>query len=148
MARNQFRIDVENYLSATKGNFAESTYAEKRHKLLQYSDIMYGLYKEGRIRSCAAKNLTADDIETYVTFRRGQGIKDSTICKDLGFLGDLMDFVKNDEMRVYKAIAGRKKPKSYNGKLDPLPDEIIERVYTLARETDSWAVLEGCVGSY
>lgn len=145
MAKNQFRIDVENYLAATKGNFAESTYAEKRRKLFQYSDIMYALHKEGKIKSCAAKNLTAEDIETYVTFRRSQGIKDSTICKDLGFIGDLMDYVKNNEMRVYKAIAGRKKPKSYNGKLDPLPDETIERVYALARETDCWAVLEGCV---
>jgi site-specific recombinase XerD len=145
MARNQFRIDVENYLAATKGNFAESTYKEKRRKLLQYSDIMYALYRDGRIKSCAAKNLTADDIETYVTFRRSQGIKDSTICKDLGFLGDLLDYVKNSEMHVYKAVAGRKKPKSYNGKLDPLPDEIIERVYALARETENWAVLEGCV---
>ena len=145
MAKNQFRIDVENYLAATKGNFAESTYAEKRRKLLQYSDIIYALHKEGKIRSCAAKNITADDIDTYVTFRRSQGIRDSTICKDLGFIGDLMDYVKNDEMRVYKAVAGRRKPKSYNGKLDPLPDETIERVYALARETDRWAVLEGCV---
>ncbi len=145
MARNQLRIDVEDYLSATKGSFAESTYAEKRRKLLQYSDIFYLLYKEGRIKSCAARNLTADDIEAYVTYRRSQGIKDSTICKDLGFIGDLMDYVKNSEMRVYKAVAGRKRPKSYNGKLDPLPDETIEKVYALARETDSWAVLEGCV---
>ena len=145
MARNQFRIDVENYLAATKDNFTGSTYDEKRRKLFQFSDIFYALYRDGKIKSCAAKNLTAEDIETYVSFRRSKGIKDSTICKDLGFIGDLMDYVKNSEMRVYKAIAGRRKPKSYNGKLDPLPDETIEKVYALARETDSWAVLEGCV---
>ena len=110
MAKNQFRIDVENYLAATKDNFAESTYAEKRRKLFQFSDIFYSLYKDGKIKSCAAKNLTADDIDTYVSFRRSMGIKDSTICKDLGFIGELMDYVKNSEMRVYKAIAGRRKP--------------------------------------
>ncbi|MBR1452974.1 MAG: hypothetical protein IJ592_05695 [Candidatus Methanomethylophilaceae archaeon] len=66
--------------TATKGNFAESTYKEKRRKLYQYSDIIYALHKEGKTKSSAAKNLTADDIDTYVTFRRSQGIKDSTIC--------------------------------------------------------------------
>ena len=60
MAKNQFRIDVENYLAATKGNFAESTYAEKRRKLFQYSDIIYALHKKGKIKSCAAKNIAAD----------------------------------------------------------------------------------------
>lgn len=78
-------------------------------------------------------------------FRRSQGIKDSTICKDLSILGDLFDFVKNDEMKVYKAVYGKRKPRSYNGKLDPLPDETIEKVYALARSTDRWNVIEGCM---
>lgn len=145
MAKNQFRIDAENYLKASEGNFEESTYAEKRRKLFQYSDIIYALHKEGVIKSSAAKNITAAEIDAYVMFRRSQGIKDSTICKDLSILGNLFDFVKNDEMKVYKAVYGKRKPRSYNGKLDPLPDETIEKVYALARSTDRWNVIEGCM---
>ena len=40
---------------------------------------------------------------------------------------------------------GNKRPKSYNGRLDPLPDEVVEKVYALARSTDRWKVMEGCM---
>ena len=51
----------------------------------------------------------------------------------------------NDAKEIYNVQYGNRKPHAYNGKLDPLSDDVIERVYALARETDSWQVLEGCV---
>jgi site-specific recombinase XerD len=70
---------------------------------------------------------------------------DSTIAKDLSLIGDLLRYVGNDAMEMYKAIYGNKKPCSYLGRKDALPDEVIEAIYRLARDTTEWSVLEGCL---
>ena len=145
MTKNQFRTDSERYLEAIKGNYKDSTFNEKRRKLSYYSDVLFKLYTDGKISSCNPKTLTKEDIAAYVAFRRATGKKDSTIRKDLSMIGELLTFVGNDAMDLYKVVYGNKRPKSYNGRLDPLPDEVIEKVYALARSTDSWKVMEGCM---
>ena len=145
MTKNQFRTDSERFLEAIKGNYKDSTFNEKRRKLSYYSDVLFKLYTDGKISSCNPKTLTKEDIAAYVAFRRSNGIKDSTIRKDLSMIGELLTFVGNDAMDLYKVVYGNKRPKSYNGRLDPLPDEVIEKVYALARSTDSWKVMEGCM---
>lgn len=125
MTKNQFRTDAETYLRTIEGNFKESTFKEKRRKLEFYSEELYKLHQEGTISSCNPKTFTKEDIAAYVAHRRSDGIKDTTISKDLCMIGELLTFVGNDAMRLYKIVYGNKKPKSYNGKLDPLPDEVI-----------------------
>ena len=139
------RTDSERFLKAIKGNYKDSTFNEKRRKLSYYSDVLFKLYTDGKITSCNPKSLTKKDIAAYVAFRRATGKRDSTIRKDLSMIGELLTFVGNDAMDLYKVVYGNKRPKSYNGRLDPLPDEVIDRVYALARSTDSWKVLEGCM---
>ncbi|MBR6038189.1 MAG: site-specific integrase [Candidatus Methanomethylophilaceae archaeon] len=145
MTKNQFRTDSARYLAAIQGNFKDSTFDEKRRKLNYFADLLYALHQEGKISACNPRALTKEDINAYVTFRRSKGIRDSTIAKDLSLIGELMTFVDNNAMRLYKVTYGNKKPRCYNGKLDPLSDEIIERVYELARATDEWRVLQGCM---
>ena len=60
-------------------------------------------------------------------------------------IGMFLRWKGNDAKEIYDVQYGNRKPHAYNGKLDPLSDDVIERVYALARETDSWQVLEGCV---
>lgn len=145
MTKNQFKTDAERYLAEIKGNYKDSTYDEKRRKLIFYSNILYRLHQEGKISSCNPKTLTKEDINAYVVFRRRSGVKDSTIRKDLSNISELLTYVGNDAMKVYRVTYGNMRPRSYNGKLDPLPDEVIDRVYALARETKEWKVLQGCV---
>lgn len=145
MTRNQFLTDANAYLEAISPNYAKSTMDEKSRKLRYYARVFYTLHLDGRIRTNAPSKLTADDLHTYVTFRRSRGVKDSTIAKDLSIIGMFLRWKGNDAKEIYDVQYGNRKPHAYNGKLDPLSDDVIERVYALARETDSWQVLEGCV---
>ncbi|MCI6025603.1 MAG: site-specific integrase [Methanomassiliicoccales archaeon] len=145
MTKNQFLTDAEEYLGRIHGNTAQSTFDEKRRKLMYYSKILYNLQQQKVISTCNPRKITADDIHAYVTYRRSMGTKDTTIRKDLALIAGLMDYLGNNEMRVYRSIYINKKPKSYTGRLDPLPDSTIDKVYALARTTKSWRILEGCV---
>lgn len=145
MTKNQFLTDANAYLKFVKGNFTTSTFDEKTRKLRYYADQFYRLAQDGTVSSCNPKTITKEDINAFVMFRRSNGIEDSTICKDLGHIGDLLFFVKDNAMAEYKATYGNKRPSAYSGKLEPLPDEIIDKVYDLARRTDDWETLEGCM---
>ena len=145
MSKNQFHTEAERYLAEIRGNYKESTYKEKCRKLRFFSNIIYVLSEEKKISTCNPRRLTKEDINAYVAFRRSKGIKDSTIGKDLSLIGDLLLYVGNDALDLYKVTYGNRKPRSYSGKLDPLPDETIEAIYALARSTEDWKILEGCV---
>ncbi len=145
MTKNQFRTDAEKYLAEIRGNYKESTFNEKRRKLNYFSDLLYQLHEDRKISSSNPRKMTKEDVNAYVTFRRGCGIEDSTIAKDLSLIGELLKFVGNDAMEMYKAIYGNKKPRNYQGRKAALPDEVIEKVYALARSTTDWTMLEGCL---
>ncbi len=145
MAGNQFAADVKDYLEYIKNNFSKSTYQEKRRKLKFHSNTLYDLFKEKKISSCNPRKITARDLDVYVIYRRSMGIKDSTIRKDLSMIGDVLNHYDNNAKAKYDRDFGNRKPKSYEGRLPPLPNETIEQVYDLARRTTSWPVLEGCV---
>ena len=144
MTKNQFRTDTERYLDFIKDNFEGTTYDEKCRKMRQFADIFYELYTQGKISTCNPKNLKKEDIYAYQLYRR-KTVKDTTILKDFSMISDLLAFVGNTAMLEYKAVYGKKKPKSYSGRKDPLPDDVIDKVYDLARKTENWTILEGCV---
>ena len=134
MTKNQFLTDANAYLEAISPNYAKSTMDEKSRKLRYYARVLHALQMEGRIKSNSPSKLTADDLHTYVTFRRSMGVKDTTIAKDLSIIGMFLRWKGNDAKDIYDVQYGNRKP-----------HDVIERVYSLARETDSWQVLEGCV---
>ena len=144
MTKNQFLTDSEEYLGRLRPNTAESTYKEKRRKLTCICKVMYNLYQEKKISTSNPKKLKAEDISTYVAYRRNF-VADTTIHKDLGLIAGLLDYVGNNAMRVYRSTCGNSKPRNYLGRYEPLPDRTIERVFELARSTDRWNILQGCV---
>lgn len=145
MTKNQFITDVNAYLEAITPNYAESSMDEKRRKLRYHSNVMYYLYTSGRIGTCTPSRMSAEDLQEFVTYRRSAGVKDSTIAKDLSMIGMFLKWKGNDAYDIYKVQFGNRKPQYYSGKLEPLDDGVIDRVYALARSTEDWKVLEGCV---
>ena len=145
MTRNQFLTDAEEYLGRIEGNVSESTFKEKQRKLILYGKILYNMAQQKTISTCNPRKMKPEDINEYVGYRRSLGVMDTTIHKDLTMIGCLLDYVGNNAMRTYRTLYYNKKPRNYLGRLDPLPDRTIELIYDLARKTDSWKVLQGCV---
>ncbi len=145
MTKNQFLTDANAFITTVNGNYADSTMDEKARKLRFYADIMYHLYEKGEITTLAANKMTAEDLHVYVSYRRSMGIKDSTLVKDLSIIGGLLAWKGNNARDVYAVQYGNKKPCSYSGRIPPLDNDTIERIYDLARSTNDWALLQGCV---
>lgn len=144
MSKNQFMTDADAYVRSIAPNYASATVKEKERKLRLYARIMYALYTEGRISTSSPAKLTPKDIGEFVTYRRSQGVKDSTIAKDLSLIGMLLKWKGNTAMDTYRATYGRERPRAYNGRKPPLDDAVVERVYALARSTSDWTLMEGC----
>ena len=145
MTNNQFLTDANAYIKAITPNYKSTTMQEKSRKLRWYADIMYHLYLDGRISTSAPSKMTADDLNAYVTYRRSQGIAEPTIAKDMSIIGMFLRWKGNTAIDVYKVQYGNMKPHPYEGRHDALPNGVVEKVYALARETESWSILEGCV---
>ena len=72
-------------------------------------------------------------------------ISESTISKDLSQLNQLFLWVGNHEIETFRAFGGVYRPHAYTGRKRPMSNDVIDRVYELARETDRWDVLRGCM---
>lgn len=144
MTKNQFLTEANKYIDRIEGNYRESTFKEKRRKLRKYSRIIYELYCQGIVSTCDPKKFKASDVYEY-QLHRMKTVSGATFHKDFSILTGFFESIGSNVMKEYKAIYGNKKPKAFGGRKEPLPDRIIEKVYALARETDRWDVLEGCV---
>ena len=68
--------------------------------------------------------------------RRSMRISESTISKDLSQLNQLFLWVGNHEIETFRAFGGVYRPHAYTGRKRPMSNDVIDRVYELARETD------------
>ena len=65
MTKNQFLTEANKYIDRIEGNFADSTFKEKRRKLRKYSKIIYELYCQGIVSTCDPKRFKAEDVYNY-----------------------------------------------------------------------------------
>ena len=96
--------------------------------------MLYRLCQEGSVSPCNPRTMTKEDINAFVMYKRACGIEDSTISKDLGHIGDLLFFVKNNAMAEYMTSYGNKIPSEYNGKFESLPDDASTSISKISHE--------------
>ncbi|MGN0138299.1 MAG: tyrosine-type recombinase/integrase [Candidatus Methanomethylophilaceae archaeon] len=143
--RYQFAADVNAYIEHLRPHVKESTVKDKERKLRLICKIFTTLYQEGKVSSNNPRRIGQDDLIIYIGYRRSMGISDSTISKDLSQLNQLFIWVGNNEIETFRAFGGVYRPHAYTGRKRPMPNDLIDRVYELARETDSWDILRGCM---
>ncbi len=145
LSKNQFLTDAKTYMDAIGPNYKESTVKDKRSKLNRVSKILYKMNQEKVISTNNPRRMKAADIASFVTYRRAHNVADSTINKDISMLKMFLKWLGNDAVEIYSVQYGTTRPQSYAGRLPPMDNDVIDRVYDLARATDKWKVLEGCV---
>jgi len=145
MARYQFVVDAKKYIEEITPFTAASTLADFSRKLLYIARLFTDLYVSKLVTTNNPRNITAADINSFVNFRR-KTVKDSTIRKDISIMRRfLVGIGCSGELDRYKSVYGGCMPKSQSKRNDPLPNDVIDRVYALARETDRWPIMEGCM---
>jgi len=144
VTKNQFLTEANKYLERIEGNFKESTFKEKQRKLRFYAETIYELHQQGIVSTCNPRKFTPEDFYQYQMYRM-KTVEGSTFHKDYSILNGFFEYLGNNVVKQYKAIYGNKKPPAYGGRINPLSDKAIGKVLKLARETDEWDILEGCV---
>lgn len=145
MARYPFKATVNKFMADLEPNVSKLTAYDKRRKLILIAKILDKLVDEGKIKTDNPKKVTTKDIIEYVKFRRASGVSESTLSKDISLLNQLFKFVGNPAVMTFRATAGIYRPHSYTGRKEPLSDGAIEKIYELARNTEDWSVMEGCM---
>lgn len=145
MARYSFITYANDFTKIYRQTVSDTTAYHAERKLRYISRILKRLESKGKITTSNPKYMVPTDIIEYVKKRRADGVSDSTINKELSILNQLMIYIGNNAVKAFRAIGGQYKPKKYTGRKPPLTNEMIEKIYALARETWSWEVLEGCM---
>ena len=143
--RYQFAADVNAYIEHLRPHVKESTVKDKERKLRLICKTFTKLYQEGKVSSNNPRKIDKDDIIAYISYRRSMKISESTISKDLSQLNQLFLWVGNHEIETFRAFGGVYRPHAYTGRKRPMSNDVIAKVYGLARETDRWDVLRGCM---
>ncbi len=147
MVRYQFASDLTKYINEMQPHMKSSTIKDKERKLRLVCRIFTDLYKEGKVSTNNARKITKEDIYVYVTFRRKANISEATITKELSCLNQMLLWLDNKAVQDFRVFGGVYKPRSYTGRKDPLPNDLINKVIDLARTTESWKIMQGCMAT-
>jgi site-specific recombinase XerD len=144
MVRYQFSADVKDYLTIIEGNMSEATFKSVRRRLKQMGRILNQMKDEKLISSDNPKNINDKDILAYVGYRKKNGISGSTVHKDLSILESFLYIHNNNAVAQFRIKYRGYVPKAYNGKLAPMSDELVEKIFEKAMKLDvsQWKLME------
>ena len=138
MSRYPFTEFVCEYLDTVNGVIAPRTYEDVKRRYNRQSKIFIQLKNSGMISSSSPQRMTADDIRTFLVYRKNNGASATDLKKDLTALRKLCDFCDNTCVKKcltkYPALA----PRAHNARLPSMPrsdyQAIIDRLPSVPRE--------------
>ena len=144
MGRYPFREGVNEFLKYEEGHISESTFKTTRRRLLQISGIFVELKANGEIASTNPRNIQSSDVDRFVAYRKKNGMKNTTILKDLGLLEKLLTFFDNDSVRRFKAKYPAHVPRKFKKRGPSMDEDIVQMIIDRAKRIDvnDWTRME------
>lgn len=144
MSRYPFTDCLNQYMPAELGHIFSDTYGTARRRLVQIGKIFNQLKQDGLVSTDNPRKITAKDIDAFVGFRKANGIKNTTILKDLGLLKKMLSYFDNDAVSAFKAKYLAHYPKKYQKRAPSMEPPVIERILERAMEvsTFDWKLSE------
>lgn len=137
MARYPFREKAEELLVQRSYKLSEVTVKNLRRRYAKQEREFIKLYEAGEVSTLAPSKFTIDDIRAYLTYRVAQKKSSSDQAHDISALDQLCLYCGNP---VVKQCLGKypdlKPNKSYDGRLDPLPIDVVRMIHHRAAEVD------------
>ena len=144
MSRYPFTDCLNQYMPAELGHISSDTYGTARRRLVQIGKIFNQLKQDGLVSTDNPRKITAKDIDAFVGFRKANGIKNTTILKDLGLLKKMLSYFDNDAVSAFKAKYPAQYPKKYQKRAPSMEPPVVERILERAMEvsTFDWKLSE------
>ena len=137
MSKYPFEEKANEFLEYRKGILSESSYKELSRRLKRINREMITLKDEGKISTLSPGKMTADDIKTYILYRKSRKVSASDIEHDFSTLDQLLSFNDNSAVRTcVQRNPGIKPKRDRTQRLDPLPEETYKRILAKSKEID------------
>lgn len=144
MSRYPFTDALNEFMPNELGHIASNTYETSRRRLAQIGKMFTQLKHEGIVSTDNPRRISAADIDHFVGYRKSQGMKSSTILKDLTLLKKMLSYFDNDAVSAFKVKYPAHYPKRYIKRAPPMDDELVDRILARAMEISifDWKLME------
>lgn len=137
MSRYPFKEKYEELLEQRSYKLAEVTIKNLRRRYARQERELIRLYEAKAIGTLAPSRFTVDDIKTYLTYRMAQKKSSSDQAHDISALDQLCLYCGNPVVKQCLDKYPDLKPnKSYDGRLDPMPEDVVRLIYRKAQDVD------------
>ena len=144
MGRYPFTECLNEYLPSEEGHLEPITMQSFERRLRQIGDIFHELKEKKLVESDNPKRITAEDIDRFVGYRKKNGIKSSTIHKDLGNLAKLLSYYDNEAVTKFKRKFPAHVPKRYHTRGPSMDDDVTNKILDRAMSLNirNWELME------
>ncbi|AGI47151.1 Site-specific recombinase XerD [Thermoplasmatales archaeon BRNA1] len=144
MGRYPFSECINEYLPAEEGHIAKSTMGTTSRRLRQIGSIFHYLRGEGLVSTDNPREITPKDVDVFVGFRRKNGIKNTTLHKDLGLLSKFLAYFDNEAVVKFKAKYPAHVPKKYKKRGASMEEDTVQRIIEKAEKLNiaDWPKME------
>ncbi len=144
MSRYPFTDCLSEYMPAEFGHISSDTYGTSRRRLVQIGKIFHEMKQSGRVSTDNPRKIVAKDIDAFVGYRKGHGIANSTILKDLGLMDKFLMFFDNNAVSEFKSKYPAHYPKKYKKRAPAMEEAVVGKILARAMEipTFDWKLTE------
>lgn len=144
MGRYPFTECLNEYLPSEEGHLEPITMQSFSRRLRQIGDIFHEMRENNQVSTDNPKKITADDIDRFVGYRKKNGVKASTVHKDLGNLEKFLTFYDNEAVAKFKRKYPAHVPKRYHNRGPSMEEDVTQAILARGMEisTRNWELME------
>ena len=144
MGRYPFTECLNEYLPSEEGHLEPITMKSFTRRLRQIGDIFHELKESGQVSTDNRKKITPDDIDRFVGYRKKNGIKPSTVHKDLGNLEKFLTYYDNQAVSKFRRKYPAHVPKRYHNRGPSMDEDVTQAIFARGMEISirNWELME------
>ena len=98
---------------------------------------MMMLVEKGKMKTVNPEKMDFNDVLTYIGFQKSKGLKESAISHNLSALKNLLAFVGNPAVEMYKVRYPQTVPKRRQGRYPPMEEHDLSKIVIASKRIDS-----------
>lgn len=135
MGRYPFRDYVDQYMDSMHGVYAEETWKTRNRRYKRMEQHLIALKNKGRISTLSPKNMTDEDVRTYLLERREQ-VSPADLVHEVVALRRLLESVQNPAVTLCLAKYPGLRPVVKHVRLPSMTDDVYDRILGRSAELD------------
>lgn len=144
MGRYPFTECLNEFLPLEEGHISTDSLGTMYRRLRQIGRIFKELKEEGKVSTDNPRFITPRDVDIFVGYRKKNGIKNTTILKDLSYMSKLFGYFDNEAVYKFKFKYPAHYPKKYQKRMPSMEEPVVQRILDAAEKVSvfDWKMSE------